>query len=116
MSSSVRRHAVVSARPSEKVPGVRSTLVMGSDADLESTRTVVEARLRVSLSLHDSVYRGGAYHRATSDDGEIVVQANAELGPIETIEAPTIVYVDTSTPAEVRRVLDRSPLSFVRAE
>jgi hypothetical protein len=112
------RSADPRARQAERVPSLRSTLVFGSDADLEATRTVVEARLRVSLALHDSLYRGGDYYRgATSDDGEIIVQTNAELDePIETIDAPTVVYVDTSSPGEVRRVLDRSPLGFVRAE
>jgi hypothetical protein len=90
------------------------TLVYGSSVSIEESRREVESRNQVSLTLHDSSYRGGDYYRGVGPGGEEwIVQANTdgEEPAEDEWSGPTVLYVDgTQRDGEVASALDGSDL------
>lgn len=73
--------------------------------DLEGARALVERALKVQLSPHDSVYRGGDYYRLKDGDAELFLQRNYDclddgLAEAEFPEVRVLLYIDGKQHAE----------------
>lgn len=74
--------------------------------ELEQAKTLMEQALDVRLSLHESLYRGGAYYRLVDEDEvELVIQRNydcldEELTESEFPEITVLLYLDGAGRAE----------------
>lgn len=89
----------------------------GVDAPaLEDARRTIERALSISLSRHESAYRGGEHFRSDEvETGQLVLQRNHDAVEDAWMEpdhqdAPFLLYVDRSSdPDAVRERLEREP-------
>lgn len=93
--------------------------VFASEEGVDATAQRLAQLLDLTFTPHDSSYRGGAYLVAGHVGGEeIIVQRNEDLDePAEPVDAPTIVYVEsTLRPVEVESAAMALGLQLIRRE
>ena len=80
-------------------------LLFATASGIEQTAARIAAATGLTFEWHEGDYRGGDYLRAgdwrTARSEQVIVQRNDDLGALaETIEAPRLVYVESTQRAD----------------
>ena len=91
-------------------------LLFATASGIEETAARIAAATALTFEWHDSDQRGGDYLLAgdwrTARSEQVIVQRNDDLGELaENIEAPTLVYVESTQRADelIAHLTQRSP-------